>query len=89
MVQVIKELKGNNEALDDKISDYLGKILTQVIECQVVVLSILQCPNNSKLLEILEQTTGHIYQMSALFISAYSEQLLEIVENDVQICSKL
>jgi len=60
---VIKDLKENLEALQAEQLDELDKLLQQVIECQVFVMTVLECPTNSKLLEVLEQATGHIYQI--------------------------
>ena len=61
VLSVIKDLKENMEALQAEQLDELDKLLEQVIECQVFVIKVLECPTNSKLLEILEQATGHIY----------------------------
>ena len=54
ILSVIKELRENMEALQAEQLDELDKLLEQVIECQVFVLRVLECPTNSKLLEILE-----------------------------------
>ncbi len=53
------------------------------------MIKVLESPSNSKLIEILEQATGHIYQMSSLFVPTHNALLLEVIENDVAICSKL
>ena len=55
VLSVIKELKENMEALQaDEQLEELEKLLEQVIGCQVFVLKVLECPTNSKLLEVLE-----------------------------------
>lgn len=49
----------------------------------------MECPTNSKLLEVLEQITGHVYQHSTLFLQTQVDLVLTLVKNDVKICSKL
>jgi len=55
-----------------------------------VTLKVLECPNNSKLLEILEQATGHVYSLANIFLEAGNlEALKTLVGNDIAICAKL
>lgn len=58
VLQIVKELRGgeSGELSKEDIAsiENLDKLLGQILECQLVVLKVLECPNNSKLLEILE-----------------------------------
>ena len=55
----------------------------------MLILRVLECPSNSKLVEILEQIAGHVYQLSGLFVDKHCEKLIDVVYNDISICSKL
>lgn len=63
--------------------------MLQLIECQTLFLHVLECPNNSKLLEVLLQTTGHVYSLSKLFVAKSIENLLTLLSNDIDICGRL
>ncbi|TNV78133.1 hypothetical protein FGO68_gene6793 [Halteria grandinella] len=82
ILQVLKELR------DSALSEDLDKLLGQVVDCQALVINVLEFPNNSKLLEVLEQTVGHVYQMSDLFMGE-SQLMLNVVQNDILICGRL
>ena len=84
VLSIIKEIR-------DSSDEYavLDNILLQLIECQTLFLQVLECPNNSKLLEVLEQTTGHVYQLSRLFVANSVENLLTLLSNDIDICGRL
>jgi len=84
VVEVLKELR----SLDEK--EDIGKVLMLLRECQIVTLKVLECPNNSKLLEILEQATGHVYAQANFFIDRGNiDGLKVLVANDIAICAKL
>lgn len=55
-----------------------------------MTLKVLECPNNSKLLEILEQATGHVYSRANIFLDTGNHEALKtLVANDIEICAKL
>lgn len=68
MLAAIKDIKDNKETLEGESLEDVDQLLEQVIECQQVVLKVLECPSNSKLVEILLEATGQIYELQSLFI---------------------
>lgn len=52
VIAIIKDIRDNLDTLGEV--EHLGKLVDTLIDCQVVVLKVLECPSNSKLVEILE-----------------------------------
>jgi len=57
----LKDIRDNSKSAITNFSDVMQNLLKSIHECQILVLNIFECPSNSKLLEILEQSLGHLY----------------------------
>jgi hypothetical protein len=57
----LKEIIDNKDNLSEDLLSEVDKFLGQILDCQYLFINVLECPTNSKLLEVLEQITGHVY----------------------------
>jgi hypothetical protein len=57
----LKEIIDNKDNLSEDLLSEVDKFLGQILDCQHLIINVLECPTNSKLLEVLEQITGHVY----------------------------
>ncbi|CDW89226.1 nucleolar protein 14-like isoform x1 [Stylonychia lemnae] len=87
--KLIKIIEGVQQIKETHSDDVTENILEQVIETQRAFNEVLQCPENSKLLDALEQTVANIYCISEYFMPQNIESLFLIAENDIKITSQL
>jgi hypothetical protein len=54
ILEVLVDIIKHKDDLSEVQLEEIDKLLGQIIECQVLIINVLECPTNSKLLEILE-----------------------------------
>eukprot|EP00347_Sterkiella_histriomuscorum_P011158 403373534 len=90
VVQSIKMIRdGETQNGEQSNEERVKSLLESIVELQRVFIEILECPENSKLLEVIEQTCSHLYMISEKIMKGNVQEIVSIATNDIQICQSL